>query len=154
MSQDYGSATIAGEVNKRDGRAYQEPIGVSTVEIAGSNELLNGCIGTRLSKVIKAADLPPNPGKYDDNIALGTKGSAQNNVGTAVICYWVQAASAAAAGTAGLINTTTWTWTSGGGTDTIPVAVAVGDRMWSGVAILAAEDAEVLIVEEDEEDDE
>jgi hypothetical protein len=137
MSQDYASATIAGEVNKRDGRAYQEPIGASTVEVAGSNELLNGNIGTRLTKIIKAADLPPNAGKQDDNIALGTKGSAQNNVGTPVICYWVQSTSAAAAGTAGLINTTTWTWSSGGGTDTIAVAVAVGDRMWAGVAIAA-----------------
>lgn len=130
MSQDYGSATINGEVNKRDGRAYQEPIGVSTVEVAGSNELLNGCIGTRLTKLVKAGDTGPS-------IALGTKGSAQNNVGTPVICYWVEAASAAPAGTAGLINTTTWTWTSGGGTDTITVAVAVGDRMWAGVAVAA-----------------
>ena len=134
MSQEYGSATIAGEVNKRDGRAYQEPIGVSTVEVAGSNELLNGCVGTRLSKVIKAADVAK-----DSNIALGTKGSAQNNVGTPVICYWVESASAAAAGTTGLINTTTWVWTAGAGTDTIAVAVAVGDRMWSGVAIVAEE---------------
>jgi hypothetical protein len=153
MSQEYGSATIDGQVNKRDGRAYQEPIGASTVEVAGSNELLNGCIGTRLSKVIKAADLPPNAGKYDDNIALGTKGSAQNNVGTPVICYWVQSASAAAAGATGLINTTTWTWTAGAGTDTITAAVAVGDRMWAGVAIIAA-GADTLVIVEDEEDDE
>jgi hypothetical protein len=129
MSQDYGSATIAGEVNKRDGRAYQEPIGVSTVEIAGSNELLNGCIGTRLTKVVKAGG--------SGDLALGTKGSAQNNVGTPVICYWVESTVAAAAGTAGLINTTTWTWASGGGTDTIAVAVGIGDHMWAGVAILA-----------------
>ncbi len=130
MSQDYGSATIAGEVNKRDGRAYQEPIGASTVEAAGSNELLNGCIGTRLSQIVKA-------GSSDPGLALGTKGSAQNNVGTPVICYWVQSTVAAAAGTAGLINTVDWTWASGGGTDVIAVAVGIGDRMWSGVAIAA-----------------
>jgi hypothetical protein len=135
MSQEYGSATIAGEVNKRDGRAYQEPIGVSTTEVAGSNELLNGCLGTRLTKVIKAADIILK----DDNIALGTKGSAKDSGGNPVIVYWVQSASAAAAGTAGLINVGTWTWTSGAGTDTIAAAVAVGDRMWAGVAILAEE---------------
>jgi hypothetical protein len=152
MSQEYGSATINGEVNKRDGRAYQEPIGASTTEVAGSNELLNGCIGTRLSKVIKATDLPPNAGKYDDNIALGTKGSAKDSGGVSVICYWVQSASAAAAGATGLINVGTWTWTAGAGTDTIASAVAVGDRMWAGVAILGA-GADALVVEEEEEDE-
>jgi hypothetical protein len=129
MSQDYGSATINGDVNKRDGRGYQEPIGVSTVEVAGSNELLNGCIGTRLNKIVKAGG--------SGDLALGTKGSAQNNVGVPVICYWVEATAAAAAGTAGLINTVNWTWAPGGGTDVIAVAVAIGDHMWSGVAIQA-----------------
>ena len=131
-SLPYGSATVNNEVNKRDGRAYQEPIGASTVEPAGQNELLNGCIGTSAEQVIKASfatDL-----NYSQ-IALGTKGIGVDSGGAPVVGYWCQSASAAVAGTAGLIDVNTWTWTAGAGTDTIMVDVAVGDRMWAGVLV-------------------
>lgn len=131
-SLPYGSNTINSEGNKRDGRAYQEPIGASTVEVAGQNELLNGCIGTSAEQVVKAnlaADL-----NYSQ-IALGTKGIGVDAGGNPAVGYWCQSASAASAGATGLIDVNTWVWTAGGGTDTIMVDVAVGDRMWAGVLV-------------------
>ena len=128
-SQPFGSNTIDNAVNKRDGRAYQEPIGKSTVEALGDNELLNGCIGTSAEQVIKAAQAV-NP--QVSQIALGTKGIGNDSGGTAVVGYWCQSASAAVAGATGSIDTNTWIWTAGAGTDDIMVDVAVGDRMWAG----------------------
>jgi hypothetical protein len=131
-SLPYGSATINNIANQRDARPYQEPIGASTVEVAGQNELLNGCIGTSAEQVIKASfasDL-----NYSQ-IALGTKGVGVDTGGVPVIGYWCQSASAAVAGATGLIDVNTWIWTAGAGTDTIMVDVAVGDRMWAGVLV-------------------
>lgn len=132
-SLPYGSVTVNNVANKRDGRSYQEPIGDSTTEVVGQNELFNGCIGTSAEQVIEASfatDL-----NYSQ-IALGTKAIGNNAAGVESVGYWCQSASAAAAGATGAINTTTWTWTAGAGSDTILATVAVGDRAWAGVLVL------------------
>lgn len=118
MSQDYGSATIAGANNKRNTLPFQEPIGATVDSTGGANivTLANGTPGGGFNAV-------------DDKalFALGTIGATDAGKVARYVAFDVPVTAGAAAVT---VDGSWHATSASGGTYTAPLAAAAGQFGW------------------------